>query len=1030
MKKQGLLKILLSVMKFSAVQLCLIALFSSVLMANNAKSQDVLNIRVSITMDNTELKAFLLSVENTAKVKFTYSHQMVAVKSKVSIAVHNERLVDVLDRVLKPLNIGYEVYDRQIVLNKTAANGPLSIQPKNQPSNDKTEVATPPITGKIKDAKSQEAIIGASVVIKGTTKGAITDVNGSFSLDANVGDILVVSYVGYTSKEVKITEGGNLDIALEESLALLGEAVVVGSRFTKPRTDVDRPVPIDVINIKELAATGQVDLGQSIHYSAPSFNAVKFGINDLAPLVDPASLRGLSSDQTLVLVNGKRRHKVSFFNVNEGLGRGIVGTDINAIPAMAIKRVEVLRDGAAAQYGSDAIAGVMNFELNNARKGGSAMIYGGQANSDPKYLDGKSLYNGTVADGKSYKAAVNIGLPLGEKGFINTTLSYQHTDSYDRSGTFTSKFYNTTVAVSDSLVKAKNINLDRANLGAPQSDNLGISINAGYDINKSWKLYGFGNYTKKDILAGFFTRAPSNRARAVEAIFPDGYNPEVPSHLKDYSLVVGAKGALANDWNLDISAGQAANRLDLEIRNTVNPSLGSASPTSFKTGATGISQTTFNADLSKSFNKDAYPNLNFATGTELRHESFTQEAGQLESYQDGPVKLQNGSAVDVGSSGREGYRPETAGTWNRFNVGLYAEVESDLSKEFLVGAAVRFENYNDFGSNLSYKFNFRHTFLEKFALRGSVSRGFRAPSMPQVYFSSQSVQFAANGSSIKTFFVPARNTELGTALGVQSLKAETSLDFSGGLTAKLTPNFIITADAYQIIIEDRIAASGNIGTAGKAPFVALGFGAAADAAIIFSNVLSTQTKGFDVVANYNASFGTNQKLTLNAAANVSKTTVLNNKNKALVNTNAELFMTQAQPNSKIILSANYQIQRFNILLRSTRFGEVTDPTALYDIDVNKDGIFKNYTDATTKQAVLEVDAVQQANFSAKWITDVSVGYGILKNLNLSIGVNNVSDIYPDLLLKRQTAGEVIYSRRTNQFGTQGRYMFATLNLTF
>jgi iron complex outermembrane recepter protein len=884
------------------------------------------------------------------------------------------------------------------------------------------------ITGTVTDAVG-EPLAGVNVVIKGTTRGTITDITGTFKISVERDDILVFSYIGFKSQQIPVTDKmSSIKVKLEDGESL-SVVTSVGSRFSTTRTDVERPVPIDILTAKDLQATGQIDLGQSIHYTAPAFSAVKFGINDLAPLVDFASLRGLGSDQTLVLINGKRRHKVSFFSANEGLGRGLVGTDINAIPTSAVKQVEVLRDGAAAQYGSDAIAGVLNMQLNNNIKGGSFQIYGGSGSSDPKGADGNSLYDGNVQDGQTYKASLNFGLPLGDKGFINTTLAYQHSNAYDRSGKFTSKYYNGTATASDSLVKLKNINLDRAEIGSADVGNLGLFINAGYDVSKTWKFYAFGGYSKKDVVAGFFTRAPSNRARAVEAIFPDGYNPSVPSILKDFSLVAGFKGSLGNDWNMDISVGQGSNRVDLYIENTVNPSLGAASPTKFYTGANAVGQTTSNIDITKQFKKGSYPNFSVAVGSELRRESFEQVAGEKASYEEGPVKLQDKVAVDVGSSGREGYRPEVAGSWNRNNFGTYLEVESELSKQFLIGAAGRFENYSDFGSNFSYKGTARYELGSKIAVRGSVSRGFRAPSMPQVYFGTQTVQFAANGSSIKAYLVPARNVALGKALGVEALKPEVSLGYTYGITTKLLPELSITADFYNIAVTDRIVASGNIATKGKPAFEAIGYSGASDVAIIFSNVIDTRTKGVDVVAAYTVNLGNKQKLTLNAALNTSKTEITKNKNPEFVNANAEAYLTRAEPNSKLILMANYQIGKLDFMIRTTRFGEIYDPLALYDVDKNGDGKILNYRDASGA-AFTEVDAAHQGEFSAKFVTDASIGYNITEKLGITLGVNNFMDVYPDLLKKPQTAGEVIFSRRTNQWGTQGRFGFAKVHFNF
>ncbi|MEN9609496.1 MAG: hypothetical protein RLZZ628_310 [Bacteroidota bacterium] len=868
------------------------------------------------------------------------------------------------------------------------------------------------IVGKVKD-KNGEAIIGLSVSIKGTTRGTLTDAEGNFTLDAQVGDVLLFSFVGYKSQEVTVTAStSNLEVTMEESASLMGEVTVVGARFsTKPRTDVDKPVPIDVINVKDLQATGQVDLGQSIHYSAPSFNAVKFGINDGAPFVDPATLRGLGPDQVLVTVNNKRRHKVSFLSINDGVGKGQVGTDINVVPALSLKRVEVLRDGAAAQYGSDAIAGVINLQLNNASSGGTVNVYTGTGYSKPQ-LDVNSNFppSTLVIDGKTYNVSTNFGLKLGSKGFLNTTLTYSHTDGYDRSGSYKASagFYVKDPVKDDSLVKANNINLDRAILGAAQNTTMGIFINAGIPINEVWSFYTFGGYTNKKVITGVFTRPPSNTRRSVLSIFPNGYNPIAPATLEDYSVTAGVKGNLSG-WNTDLSVGQGSNKVDWNVENTVNASFGSASPTKFHVGVTHVTQTLVNADINKSFNAKGYPNLSIGAGTEYRAEMFEQIAGDTFSWKPGPLY----KTTDVGSSGREGFSDKTAGRWTRSNLGVYVEAESDLSKEFLVGAAVRGENYSDFGNDISAKLNARYKATDAFAVRGSISRGFRAPSMTQIHYSNYvNISFDNAGNSIYNPVIPA-DSKLAGILGINGLKKETSIDLAGGITSKLGEYFTMTADLYQIDVDNRIMLSGGIATGGYPDFVAAGF---PQTATVFVNAIDTRTNGFEFVANYNRPIDRDNKVVVNAAYSSMTTTLRANRNTAtgvqVVDANAALYITDGQPKSKLIVSANYDYKQFGILLRATRFGEVADPLA------------------TLKVAPTDVTAKKYQVFSAKTLFDFAITYRPVNKLTILLGANNFTDVYPDLLQVPQTTNEVVYSRRTNQFGTQGRFLNFSVNYSF
>ena len=1015
-QQEVLKNVVLRLMKLSLVQLCLSAVFSTMtIAANNPKAQDVLDKTVSVRIDNAELRDALSQLERSADIQFVYSTKAIQAKRKVSVEASNKKLSDVLDAALKPLNISYKVVGGQIMLNATAqeATNPLLTGSINTPTAPKKAVLA--ITGTVRD-KSGEVMPGVNVLVKGTSKGVQTDASGQFTIDANVGDVLVFTFVGYKAQEVVVSANNSvMKIELQEG-STLSEVTVVGSRFAKPRTDVDRPVPIDVISVKDIQSTGQPDLGQAIHYSAPSFNAMKFGINDAAPFVDPATLRGMGPDQVLVLVNGKRRHKVSFLSINDGIGKGQAGTDVNVVPALSLKRVEVLRDGAAAQYGSDAIAGVINMQLNNASSGGAISAYYGNGYSKPN-LDVKNIKAPVlIKDGQTYNLAANVGLKLGEKGFLNSTLSYSHTDGYDRSGSFSNpnaasastNFYSRVQSTEDSLLKANNINLNRALLGSAENTTYGIFINAGIPISANWDGYAFGGYTKKHVVTGVFTRAPSNARRSALTIFPNGYNPIAPGDLKDFSLTAGAKGKLGKDWNMDFSLGQGSNKVDFTAENTVNPSLGAASPTKFYIGQTHVTQTLVNADLSKTFNEGSYPNFSLATGTEFRYETFEQKAGDKAAYEAGPLK----TTKDVGSSGREGFSDRTAGKWNRTNVGLYVEGETEINKNLLFGAALRGENYSDFGSDFSYKVNTRIKIVDQLAVRGSVSRGFRAPSITQSHYSNYiNVSFDNAGNSILNPIIPAES-DLAKVLGIDGLKKETSLDFSGGITSKLGEHFLLTADIYQIDVDNRVMLSGGINTSKIPEFVAAGF---AQTANLFVNAIDTRTKGFEFVANYNTNINENSKIVLNAGFSSMATTLranrLTSKGIEVVDAISALYITDGQPKNKLIVSANYEIKQFGILFRVSKFGTVVDPLATLAVADTKTGL-------------------KYQTFAAKTLLDIALTYKPMKNLGISLGVNNLTDVYPDLLVAPQTSNEVIFSRRTNQFGTQGRFINASVNYNF
>lgn len=998
MKKQRKrLHFIYQAMKFTAFQLFLLVLSFATLSAKDSNAQEILNQKISVNLENVKLKKAISTLEKSASVYFTFNSQKIQTNQRVSVVASEATLSSVLDQIFEPINIDYQVYDNShIILTKAA---------KKTPKSDFRR-----ITGKVMD-ESGEGLIGVNILIKGTTTGTTTDFDGNFEIDAPDDATLVFSYTGYTDVEYTVAEatGGVLNVTMTEGLEL-ESITVLGSRG-RPRTNVDRPVPIDVIGAEALQSTAQVDIGQALTYSAPSFNAPKFGINDLAPLIDPASLRGLSPDQTLLLVNGKRRHKVAFFSNNSGVGKGQVGNDINSIPAAAVKRVEILRDGAAAQYGSDAIAGVMNMQLNDSRSGGTVRLYTGVTSTDPKYdeftnagTEGESIYGETLNDGQTFNASANFGMPWGEKGFVNTTFSWSHQEPTDRSGTYSHStgWYPEAVwqaagASSDEdLQRIRGIDLDRAVLGTAENTNMGIFVNAGNEINDMWDFYTFGGITKKEVIGGVFSRSPARTNRRVLEIFPDGFNPEVPSELTDYQILAGIKGDLGNDWSLDVSLGNSGNNVDLFARNTVNPSLGILSPTQFYTGSLNVTQTVINADLVKSFG-----NSSLAVGVEQRGESFQQSEGDIESYRPGP----DADSKDIGSSGREGYTPRSDGEWRRSNLGIYAELESDISDALLVNAAIRYEDYSDFGSDFSYKAAARFKINEQFGLRASVNRSFRAPSLAQYQYSNFSqISFDNDGNSVVEPILPIRDALVQEAFGITGLDPETSFDIAAGITAKVSNSFSFTVDAYQISIDDRIIALGGIDPADFSQFQGAGY----DEITIFTNAYDTKTQGLDIVASYKYFLESQGSIGITLAANFNETTNEGtNLPRALsglsLSGNDVTYLLEGSPRRKLIGTLDFNAGPFAVLLRGTNFGEVTEA---------------RQRDADGNRQVL----------SAKTVFDLSVSAKVAKSFTITAGVNNLFDTYPDMLLAKQVRSEVIYSRRVNQFGSMGRFL--NLALTY
>ena len=1020
-KKRKTLNPILKIMRFTTFQLLLIAMTFSMASAKDSNAQEILNRRISINLENVELKKVISKIEKEANVNFTYSSRKIAVNQKVTLKATNETLKNVCEKLFIPIKINYKVYhESNIVLTYDPNLNKMGLMEK--------EDALPPVRGRVTD-EDGEGIIGASIIEKGTTNGTTTDIDGNFSLNVADGATLVISYTGYNSQEVAVGADGVVNVVLTEGL-VLGELTVIGSRG-KARTDLDSPVPIDAIQASELMKTGQAEIAQSIHFTVPSFSAQKFGINDLAPLIDPAQLRGLGSDQTLLLVNGKRRHKVAFFNGNDGVGKGQLGNDINSIPSAAVERVEILRDGAAAQYGSDAIAGVVNMQLKNNREGGSMQAYMGSTYSSPEYDDvtnkgtpGEKIYgDDPLTDGNAFSTSLNFGLPWGDKdGYISTTLAFSHADATDRSGTYShsSGWYRSeqydSLGITDEQLQTQNgIDQDRAILGTAENTNGGIFINAGREINDTWDFYAMTGFTKKQIIGGVFTRTPARTSRAVIDIFYDGYNPEVPSVLTDWQMLSGMKAELGDGWKVDFSLGYSGNDVQLYARNTVNPSMGAASPTQFYTGGLRVTQSILNLDVVKSLTEG----VSLAVGSEFRRETYEQSEGQKESWFPGELAT---SGRDIGSSGREGFTPQSTGFWDRNNLGIYAELEADITDEFLVTVAGRFEDYSDFGSDFSYKAAARYKITDDFALRGSVNRSFRAPALAQTHYSNFSqISFDSDGGSIVSPTLPVRDARVQSAFGIENLIPETSLDFAVGATAKLLDGALkLTLDAYQIAVKDRIFIA-SVAAADFGAFSTSGF----DDINFFTNAINTTTQGLDFVATYKNRLSDDSSLGLSLAVNLNETVIddLNVTSQLephisfdRTNNGSDFFiyLVEGTPRSKIIFSPTYTKGWFTVLARVSNFGEVSEPRLRYNSDIEE---WDDNPPGGGEPQVL----------SAKTVVDLSLSAAISDNFSVTLGANNLFDVYPDMLREAQVRSEVIYSRRVNQFGTNGRFLNLTLN---
>jgi len=854
------------------------------------------------------------------------------------------------------------------------------------------------ITGKIIDSDTQP-LIGASVVERGTTNGTITDINGDFSLIASSNAVLEVSYVGFDNQTVSLNGQTSVEIMMSEGLQI-GEILVTGSRSYN-RSATDTPVAVDVIDIQEIAArNGNAELNKILQYLAPSFNAQKQSGSDGAEHIDPASLRGLGPDQTLVLINGKRRHQSSLVNIFGTRGRGNSGTDMNAIPTSAIERIEILRDGAAAQYGSDAIAGVINIVLRNeTNKLTGSVTVGG---SNPNAPDEKGLYeagtpntpgnfidlngSGTEVgddpsiDGVTTKVGLNYGFDIGsEGGFANVTTEFINKEKTLRPGaTF------------------------RRGFGEAEISGFSGMLNGAVPIGEDTEVYFFGGRNYRDTDAYAFTRNAGDD-RAVPSIYPNGFTPRITSIITDNSLSVGMRKSIADDWSVDFNNTYGKNDFHYFIKGTNNATLGDRSPTEFDAGGHTLSQNTTNLDFSKYFNSDTEnKGFNLAFGLEFKTDNFTIFAGEEGSYAaydvDGliitsPDQVSTGLAA--GSQGFPGYSPSNAVDRNRSSIALYADTEFDLSKEFLVSAALRFENYSDFGSTLNWKLATRYKLSDDLTLRAALSTGFRAPSLTQIFYNLRFTGFQ-NGVLTETL-LSANNSPVTKGFGIEPLKEEESLNGSIGIAYKAGP-FSLTVDGYYIDITDRVVISGFF----DASFLNLGV----EGAQFFANAADTRSTGLDVVLSYKAALGVNS-LTATLAGNLNKLEVTEVKNGNLdgsifFGNRERSLLEDAAPASKFALNLNYTTDKLNVGFAGTYFGDVS---------------------------YFSFDNTTVVDYAAKTVFDLTGTYNLSQRLNFTIGLNNIFNTYPTQQDANNDTDSGGYFDAV-QMGFGGSYYYARVGFAF
>ena len=831
--------------------------------------------------------------------------------------------------------------------------------------------------------------------------------------------------------------------------------VVTGSRFAG-RTAADSTVPIDVIAAEQLTRGGATETNKLLSQLVPSFNFPQPSLTDGTDSLRPATLRGLAPDQTLVLINGKRRHTSALLNLNGSVGRGSSAVDLNQIPAVAIERIEVLRDGASSQYGSDAIAGVINIQLNKKPGVQTLVTYGRYQTT----LDGVPDVNGvavgptgvpivttpgganpacsvspscndllqltstggerTVGDGNTLTLAARVGLPVGDKGYLVFSGQFRDRDPTNRSAADPRRQYPT-------IGDPRELTVNRFNhrYGDGQVEDFNFFVNAGYDLMPDIELYAFGSYGIRDGNgAGFFRRPNDARNRDFAAstttfvpFYADGFLPLINSQIEDVSGAVGLKGEIGSGILADLSVVYGSNQLDYLVTNSFNVSLGGInSPRAFDAGGIAAGQTVVNLDLSKRFDVGFVESFGIAVGGEFRDENFKIRAGQTSSFINGPFTA---NGAPGGAQVFPGFRPNNAVDVSRNSFAFYGEIDTSITKTLTLQVAGRYERFSDFGSTVNGKVAGRWEFLPGYAIRGSVSTGFRAPSLAQQFFETTSTN-NVNGNLIEIGTFPVSDP-VARALGSRQLQAEKATNFGGGIAISPFEGFSLTADYYNIRIRDRVVLTENL----QGPLVVAELArfniTNVTSARFFVNGVNTRTQGVDIVATYAVpEFGLGN-FRFTAGYNYNETTITRRAvlpslpNLILFGRQESFRLTDGQPQDKLNLSLDWSLDRFSATFRTNRFGSVF------------------VAGTSTDLAVAQGAGPADFTLSPKWVSDVEFRAKVYQGIELAIGADNVFDTYPD----RVPAGGVFgvngfflpYSN-LSPFGFNGRFLYGRISAAF
>lgn len=791
--------------------------------------------------------------------------------------------------------------------------------------------------------------------------------------------------------------------------------VVTGTRVAN-RTALDTASPVDIISSETLKTVGTTEMNQALSIALPSLNFPRPAITDGTDTIRPATLRGMAPDQTLVLVNSKRRHASALVNVNGSIGRGSAAVDMNTIPTAIVKSVEVLRDGAAAQYGSDAISGVVNLRLRTDRSGGEASLtYGLRKTEYDLWNSPAPAGAGWTApekrergDGQTGTLSIWKGLALGEDGHLTVAGEYKKQARTERSGyDMRQQFPRLANGAFDP--REQGINRFNAWYGEPEMEQVTFFANAGKNLDGGVKLYGWASYQNRFARSGGFFRRALDERNIIE-IYPEGFLPIIAPTVNDFSATGGVTWTVG-EWDMDASLGYGKNKMEYDVENSLNRSIGPSSKTEFYAGGYSYDQLVFNLTGVRTVDVTGLASpLNIAVGTEARREGYKLFAGEPDSYRAGPVILPSGTPAAPGAQVFPGFRPSNEVDAHRSAIGAFVDLEANITPEFLASVALRGEHYSDYGNSLAGKLSARYDFSKSFALRGAVQNGFRAPSPQQQYFTATSTNFI-NGVPFEiTTFRPTDRVAL--ALGAQPLEAEESVNVSLGAVMRFAP-FSITIDAYRIDIKDRIVLSENLTQTNVRNYIISQGITGVGGGRFFINGVDTRTEGVDVVVGWPMKTANAGNFDFTLAANFTETEVTKVPQTAQLSALSpapELFgrvnvlsLEEGQPDSKISANVNWKMGPLGASFRATRYGKTLSPGTTPALDFWME---------------------------PKTLVDVEARYAFTPKLTVAIGADNLFDQYPETLPPvLNGTGNTPFANYA-PFGRGGRFIYARMNYGF